>query len=123
MKGRSESRPYLHLLGLRVHANYDRAAANCWRDWKTTVRQTGEADLRSAMMASPLLLTHLRREVIDQTRSSSRYCRESSAGLMKLALPRNAFVQFASVLDVIFKFTRRARVISQSRRKFQAKHA
>ena len=28
----------------------------------------------------------------------------SSAGLMKLAFPRNAFVQFTGMFDVIFKF-------------------
>jgi hypothetical protein len=31
-------------------------------------------------------------------------CRASSAALMKLAFPRNAFVQFAGMFNVIFKF-------------------
>jgi hypothetical protein len=34
-----------------------------------------------------------------------RMRRASSAGLMKLAFPRNAFVQFTARFNVIFKFT------------------
>ena len=33
------------------------------------------------------------------------YCRGSPAGLTKFAFPRNAFVQFTGMFDVIFKFT------------------
>ena len=36
---------------------------------------------------------------------ASAFCRASSAGLMKLAFSRNAFVQFTGMFDVIFKFT------------------
>jgi hypothetical protein len=41
---------------------------------------------------------------------------------MKLAFPRDPFVQFTGVSDVIFQTRRRARVISQSPRKFRGAH-